>query len=131
MKMEQLFEMLKEMKADKEEMETNREKDKDFMAKLDANQEKADADRKAWREKIPIETEAIKARTKAIQENMGTSHKEMVAKTKPERHGDDGLLRNDGGASRRARADLSGHETCGGRTRGTSRRHHSDAGQRT
>jgi hypothetical protein len=29
--------------------------------------------------------EAFKARTKAMRENMGTSHKEMVTKTKPER----------------------------------------------
>jgi hypothetical protein len=39
-----------------------------------------ETDRKAWRE-----MEAIKARTRAMRENIGTSHKEMVAKTKPER----------------------------------------------
>jgi hypothetical protein len=41
---------------------------------------------KAWREKIAAETEAIKARTRAIRENMGTSHKEMVAVIKPGRN---------------------------------------------
>jgi hypothetical protein len=77
------------------------------LAELDARQEKAEighkelltrleddrqADRKSWREEMAArlerfsaETEAIKARTKAMRGNMGTSHKEMVAKTKLER----------------------------------------------
>jgi hypothetical protein len=32
-----------------------------------------------------VETEAIKARTKTMQENMGTSHKEIMAEIKPRR----------------------------------------------
>jgi hypothetical protein len=44
-----------------------------------------DTEMDTWREKIAAETEAIKTRTKAMQEKMGTSHKEMVAETKPER----------------------------------------------
>jgi hypothetical protein len=85
-------------KTEKEEMEAKKKKDKeDLMKKLDAYQEKAAADRKAdkeemkadikaWREKIATETEVIKARTRAIRENMGTSHKEMVAVIEPGRN---------------------------------------------
>jgi hypothetical protein len=51
-----------------------------------ANKEEMKADIKAWREKIAAEMEAIKARTRAIRENMGTSHKEMVAVIKPRRN---------------------------------------------
>jgi hypothetical protein len=40
---------------------------------------------RAWGEKIAARTEVIKARTKAVRENMGTSHKEIVAEVKPER----------------------------------------------
>jgi transketolase len=60
-------------------------------AKMDADEEEMEADIKAWREemaawreKIAAETEVIKARTRAMRENMGTSHKEMVAEIKPE-----------------------------------------------
>jgi hypothetical protein len=69
----------------------------EMLEKLVAKQEKAAADRKAdneemeaniksWREKIAAETEAIKGRTRVIQENMGTSHKEMVAVIEPRRN---------------------------------------------
>jgi hypothetical protein len=110
--MEFLLKMEANRKKDMEKMEAHRKTDKeDFLAKLDDNQEKADvmlakldahqqkaaADRKAdkeemkavikaWREKIAAEMEAIKARTRAIQENMGTSHKEMVAVIEPGRN---------------------------------------------
>jgi sRNA-binding protein len=83
MEMQQMMEFFrKQLRADREY----------FLAKMDANQAKADADRKAWREKIvadtratQAETEAIKARTAAMREIMGTSHKEMVAEIKPGR----------------------------------------------
>jgi hypothetical protein len=65
--MEQILKLLKSMRED-----------------MKANQAKAEADRKAWREKIAARTEATKARTKAMRENMGNSHKEMVAVIKPE-----------------------------------------------
>jgi hypothetical protein len=100
--MQRIIEMLAKMdadrKTDKEEMKAKRKTDKeDLMKKLDAYQEKAEVDRKAdkeemkadiksWREKIATETEAIKARTRAIQENMGTSQKEMVAVIEPRRN---------------------------------------------
>jgi hypothetical protein len=77
MDMEKLCELLlAKMAADKEEMMANRKADKEEMK----------ADIKSWREKIAAETEGIKARTRAIRENMGTSHKEMVAVIEPGRN---------------------------------------------
>jgi hypothetical protein len=98
MEMQQMMEfLLNEMRADKDflaKMEANKEELKankeDFMAKLDADRradkEEMKADIKSWREKIAAEMEAIKARTRAIRENMGTSHKEMVAVIEPGRN---------------------------------------------
>jgi predicted ATP-grasp superfamily ATP-dependent carboligase len=61
-----ILEMLKEIKADKEEMETNRKKDKeDLMAKLDIYQAKTDA-------------------VLLAMQVMETSHKETVTENKPE-----------------------------------------------
>jgi hypothetical protein len=39
---------------------------------------------RVWRENIATETRAIEARTAAMWEMMNTSHKEMVAESKPE-----------------------------------------------
>jgi hypothetical protein len=46
-----------------------------------------------------------------MQKRMDARYEEMVAEFKPETGRDDGLPRNDGGTSRRGRADLSGKET--------------------
>jgi hypothetical protein len=89
--MQQIIEMLAKMDADRK---TDKE---DLMKKLDAYQEKVAADRKAdkeemkadikaWREKISAEIETMKAKMRAIRENMGTSHKEMVAVIEPGRN---------------------------------------------
>jgi hypothetical protein len=82
--MQRIIEMLAKMDADRK---TDKE---DLLAKLDADRkddkEEMKADIKAWREKIAAETEAIKARTRAIRENMGISHKEMVAVIEPGRN---------------------------------------------
>jgi hypothetical protein len=65
----------------------------EMLGKLDDTQAKAGTDIKAWREKMAAwkekmaaETRAIQARTKAMRENMGTSHKEMVAEATLERN---------------------------------------------
>jgi hypothetical protein len=62
----------------------------EMLAKMDADRkadkEEMKADIKAWREEIAAETEAIKTRTRAIRENMGTSHKKMVAVIEPGRN---------------------------------------------
>jgi hypothetical protein len=98
-----------------------------ILAKVDTNQEKAAADKKAdkeemeadikaWREEIAAETEAIKARTKAMRRKYG--HQPLgdgCRNQTRKRHGDDGLPRNDRGASRRRDDGLP-------RDGGTSRR---------
>jgi hypothetical protein len=58
----------------------------EMFGKLYDNQAKAGTDIKVWRKEMAAETEAIKARTRAIRENMGTSHKEMVAVIEPGRN---------------------------------------------
>jgi hypothetical protein len=67
----------------------------EMLGKLDDNQAKAGTDIKAWREemasrkeKMDTETRAIQARTKAMRENMGASHMEMVAEIIPKRDAD-------------------------------------------
>jgi hypothetical protein len=88
MDMEKLCQLLLvQMEANKEEMKADRKKD---MAKWDADtkarREDMASEIKAWREKIARETEAIKARTRTIRKNKGTSHKEMVAVIEPRRN---------------------------------------------
>jgi hypothetical protein len=65
----------------------------EMLKKLDDTQAKAGTDIKTWREetatwkeKMAAETRAIQARTKAMRENMGTSHKKMVAVIEPGRN---------------------------------------------
>jgi pantothenate synthetase len=95
--MQLIIEMLAKAEANRKTDKEERKKADIMLAKLDAYQEKAAADRKAdkeemkaditaWREEIAAETEVIKARTRAIRENMGTSHKEMVAVIEPGRN---------------------------------------------
>jgi hypothetical protein len=100
--MEQIFEMLKEMKAEAK-LDANQAKAEAkadvMLAKLDAYQEKAVADRKADKEEIKAEMrskrseldeaiqhriEGIKARTEAMRRKIGSSHMEMVSAFKPE-----------------------------------------------
>jgi outer membrane biosynthesis protein TonB len=79
---QELMELLrKEIRAYQAKMDADGKTDKEEMLKK----------MRAWGEKLEeetratlSETEAIKARTRAIRESMGTSHKEMVAETKPE-----------------------------------------------
>ena len=85
--------LLKEMKAAQEEMlermETSRQKD---MAQLDANRktdkEELKAEMQSMRseldESLQRTIEAVKAKTAAMRENIGTNHKEMVAKIIPD-----------------------------------------------
>jgi hypothetical protein len=70
--MRQMMELLlKEIRAIHAEMDADRKKDnEDFLARWDANM-------KAWREKA-------EADMKAMREEMGTSHMEMVSEFKPE-----------------------------------------------
>ncbi|PNF20603.1 hypothetical protein B7P43_G04260 [Cryptotermes secundus] len=98
--MEQLFEMLKQMKADgeadKEEMETNRKKEKekmeanrkkdkeDLMAKLDTYQAKMESGHKMLRAGLDADRQAERRERREIMKMVGTSHKEMAAETKPE-----------------------------------------------
>jgi hypothetical protein len=57
----------------------------EMFGKLYENQAKAGTDIEAWRKEMAAETEAIKVRMRAIRENMGTSHMEMVAVIEPGR----------------------------------------------
>jgi hypothetical protein len=82
---------------------------KELLVRWKAFREERDADPRAWGEKIAARTEATTARTKAMRESMGTSHKgDGGCNQTRNRHGDYGLPRN-GGAPRREKADLSGH----------------------
>jgi hypothetical protein len=72
----------------------------------------------------PGGNEAAVERWETLNEE-GAVHPEGMPKR------DDGLPRNDGGTSRRRRADLSGDETCGGTRRSPIGRRRSDASQRT
>jgi hypothetical protein len=120
-------------KADKEERETIRKADQakieagqkellakldadrrtdkeDFLAKMDANQAKADADRVQMQELMKM-MQAYQARTDAVLLAMQvteTSRKETAAAFKPE-------TEVNGGTSRRKETDLTGQETGGGR----------------
>jgi hypothetical protein len=70
------------------------------------------ADRKAWREEIRAETEAIRSRTEAMREDrMKANMDACMADIKDNRKETNDLPREDGGTSRRRRADLSGDET--------------------
>jgi hypothetical protein len=79
MEMQQMMEMLARMDAN---MKSYHEK---LEADRKADMEEREADRKVWREKIATETRATQARTAAMRENMGTSHKEMAAVFEPGR----------------------------------------------
>jgi sRNA-binding protein len=106
------MEMQQMMEFSRKQLRDDREY---FMARIEANRKKdkeeMEADTKAWREKVAAEKEAIKARTRAIRENMGTSHKEMVAVIEHGRDMETIACQEMGGTSRRGTAGLSGHET--------------------
>jgi hypothetical protein len=106
---------------------------KHLAAKMDANQAKAEAERKT--KKATMETNQaellakLDADSKAWQEEVAAMR--QMGECQPQR--DVGLPRHDGGTSRRREeADLTGQETGGGtESRRPCRKRHNDASWRT